>query len=67
MLTVASLIEYQKVPITEDQKKYLIKEFFGGMGSFNGFSLSQDDVQEDAEDVNNKLREARICLFRMLK
>lgn len=67
MLTVAGLIEYQKVPITEEQKRYLLKEFLGGMGSFNDFSLNQEDVQKDAEEVNNRLREAKARLYRLLQ
>lgn len=67
MLTIASLLEYQEVPITQSQKQYLLKQLCGGMGSFSDFSLPEDELGESARNVNRKLSEKRECLFKLLE
>lgn len=65
LLTIASLLEYQEIPITKKQKVYLLKELLGGMGSFNDFSLFENEVGNKAINANKKLCELRAHLCRL--
>jgi hypothetical protein len=61
--TVAELIDAQETPLSEKQIAYLDRLLFGGMGSFNDFSLAG----KTAKSVNDRLDEQRSSLYAIFK
>jgi hypothetical protein len=60
---VAEMIERQSAPLTPQQKAYLDRLLFGGMGSFNDFVFDERRAGAGAMRANQDLNALRRMLF----
>jgi hypothetical protein len=60
---LAGLLAGQAVPLSEEQKTYLDRLLFGGMGSLNDLVLEEARLGPTAAQANNELDRLRKELF----
>lgn len=63
LTAIADVIERQGIPLTQQQVDYLKKVLFGGMGSFNDFSLDTKSFGNEAVIANRELDKKRSELY----
>jgi len=64
MITVlAGILETQTTPLTAEQKNYLDRLLFGGMGSLNDLVLDEQGLGPPAVQANQELNRLRKELF----
>jgi hypothetical protein len=66
LTSIAEMIDRQRWPLTKPQLEYLRSTLFGGMGSFQDWSLEQQSYGSDATNTNKRLEKLRSELFRLL-
>ena len=63
LVTIAELLGGQSTPLSAQQKSYLDRLLFGGMGSFNDFVLEESRLGPDARQANQELNQLRKVMF----
>jgi len=65
--TLADILELQPGPLTAEQRDYLKRKLFGGMGSFADFSLDVRTLGAPAHTANQRLDAKRSTLFKQFQ
>lgn len=63
LTALAGMLDVQTTPITAEQKKYLDRLLFGGMGSLNDLALDEHSLGPLAVAANGELNRLRKELF----
>ena len=63
LTTIADMIEIRETPVTVRQAEYVKRTLFGGMGSFNDFSLDTNVFGESGKRANTRLEANRTKLY----
>ena len=64
---MAGLLQSQDGPLSAEQKAYVERLLFGGMGSFNDFSLDAETLGSEAREANESLDTLRNALFKQFR
>jgi hypothetical protein len=67
LTALAGLLEGQDAPLSAQQKQYLERLLFGGMGSFNDFILDEVRLGPGAKQANQELAALRKVLFEQFR
>jgi hypothetical protein len=62
LMAIAEMLDTQGVPLSPEQKRYLDRLLFGGMGSLNDFALDER-IGAEARQANQELERLRKDLF----
>lgn len=63
LTAIAELLDGQVAPLSPQQKSYLERLLFGGMGSFNDFVLDEQPIGANATQANQELNQLRKAMF----
>lgn len=63
LTAIAEMLDKQGAPPSPEQKKYLDRLLFGGMGSLNDFALDERNIDAEARQANQELSRLRKELF----
>lgn len=67
LLNIASLLEFQRFPISKKQTEYLEQALFGNMGSLTDFSFGSKDLNANPDTLNASLRSQVSSLYLAFK
>jgi hypothetical protein len=67
LTAIAEMLDKQGAPLSPEQKAYLDRLLFGGMGSLNDFVLDERQLGVEARQANQELNRLRKELFEQFR